>query len=132
MSILDSIPLPFIIPGRIGIVGVCGSGKSSLAQRLRGSGYDARECLQEHSFIADMWRRITRPEILVYLYASHRVVLERLETYLDDISYSEELRKLAHARLRANLWLSTDHLNLDSVYHAVLSFLLTRRVSTLV
>ena len=45
----------------IAIVGVCASGKSTLAKALRERGYNARQVLQEHSYVPYMWQRITRP-----------------------------------------------------------------------
>ena len=54
----------------IGIVGPCGAGKTTLAQGLRGKGYRARAIVQEHSYVQDMWQRITKPDILIFLQAS--------------------------------------------------------------
>jgi len=52
---------------RIVVVGPCGSGKTTLVEALRELGYEARECVQEHSHVADMWRRISRPDVLIFL-----------------------------------------------------------------
>ena len=66
-----------LIPGRIAVVGVCASGKSTLVAALCTLGYDARQCGQEHSHVPDMWQRLSRPQVLVYLHGSDGVVLSR-------------------------------------------------------
>src|SRR5450756_723826 len=98
MGRMAAIVIPPAVDGRIAVVGVCGSGKSTLAAALRLHGYDARECAQEHSYIPDMWQRISRPQVLVYLAASLNVVLSRLCSYVTVELYQEQLTKLAHAR----------------------------------
>ncbi len=51
---------------RIVVVGPCGSGKTTLVDRLRSQGYDARVVAQEHSIIRDLWRR-RHPDVVVAL-----------------------------------------------------------------
>ena len=51
----------------IAVVGVCAAGKSTLVQALRAEGFNARQVLQEHSYVPNMWQRITNPDLLIYL-----------------------------------------------------------------
>ena len=61
----------------IGIVGPCGSGKSTLFDGLEKHGYTCRHIAQEHSFVQDMWQVIAKPELLIYLNASFSVSTAR-------------------------------------------------------
>ena len=51
---------------RVVLVGICGSGKTVLAQALRRLGYEVRECGQEHSGVPYMWQVMSRPDVLIY------------------------------------------------------------------
>ncbi|MBU0511729.1 MAG: hypothetical protein KJ638_08520, partial [Chloroflexi bacterium] len=55
----------------IGVVGACGSGKSSLVAGLSEHGYHAHHIAQEHSFVPDMWQRLTKPDVLIFLNISY-------------------------------------------------------------
>ena len=60
-------------PGKsplIGVVGPCGSGKSTLIAGLEKHGYACRHIAQEHSYVPAMWQIITKPDVLIYLHAS--------------------------------------------------------------
>ncbi|MEW5987458.1 MAG: hypothetical protein AB1791_12560 [Chloroflexota bacterium] len=111
---------------QIAIVGPSASGKSTLVAALRAAGYDARHVAQEHSYVPALWRRITRPDVLIYLDANDQTVRARrphsLETphWLDD-----ERRRLAHARAHCDLYLPTDYLSPAQVQEKVLDFLQT-------
>jgi adenylate kinase family enzyme len=48
-------------PLLIGLVGVCASGKTTLAKILEEKGYHCRHISQEHSYVPDMWQRLTHP-----------------------------------------------------------------------
>ena len=61
-----------MFPMRVVLVGICGSGKTTLAQGLRRLGYEVKECGQEHSEVPYMWQVISRPDVLIYLDASER------------------------------------------------------------
>jgi hypothetical protein len=54
----------------IAAVGPCTSGKSTLVRALRERGYNAREVVQEHSYVPAMWQVFAQPDILIYLYIS--------------------------------------------------------------
>ncbi len=115
---------------RIKVVGPCASGKTVLVERLRAAGYDAHQCLQEHSYVPDMWRRIDPPEVLIFLDAE----LSTLRRRRPRSDWSPELlreqhRRLAHARAHCDLYLATDRLTPEEVYARVRAFLEARRRS---
>ena len=61
----------------IGVVGPCAAGKTTLIAALKQSGYKARHIAQEHSYVQDMWQRLTRPNLLIFLDASYPVTCRR-------------------------------------------------------
>ena len=107
----------------IGIVGPCGAGKTSLARRLRARGYRTRAISQEHSFVPDMWQRITQPDILIFLQASHPVGGMRRKLDWTVSEWEEQQRRLSHARAHADLYLDTDPLGISDVLEQTLAFL---------
>jgi len=110
-------------PILIGVVGPCAAGKSTLIAGLEGYGYQARHIAQEHSFVQDMWKRLTNPDVLVFLQASYPVTCQRRSLNWTEADYAEEQRRLSHARLNADLFVETDKLSVDEVLQHVLSFL---------
>jgi thymidylate kinase len=107
---------------RVLIVGVCSSGKSTLEAGLVALGYEARSCVQEHSYVPEMWQT-TRPDLLVYLDASAETLRRRGEAALSEAALEEQRQVLAHARAHAELYLRTDHLSADQVLRKVRRFL---------
>jgi cytidylate kinase len=107
----------------IGVVGVCASGKSTLIQALKARGYNARHIAQEHSYVKDMWRRITNPDLLIFLDASYEKTRERRQMNWAETDWTEQHRRLAHAREHADFYLPTDALSIDQVLEAVIAFL---------
>ncbi len=61
----------------IGVVGPCAAGKSTLIAGLTRLGYRTRHIAQEHSYVKDMWQRLTNPDILVFLDASYPTTCQR-------------------------------------------------------
>ncbi|MDP3047715.1 MAG: hypothetical protein Q8O07_09600 [Chloroflexota bacterium] len=112
---------------RVLIVGVCSSGKSALEAGLTALGYEARSCVQEHSYVPDMWR-MTRPDVLVYLNATVDTLRRRGEAELSEAALQEQRQFLAHARSHADLYLCTDHLSAEQVLRRVRRFL-DKRIS---
>lgn len=104
---------------KIAIVGPCASGKSSLAGALRARGLDARQIAQEHSYVPDMWARLTRPDILICLHASYEVCTRRKNLPWTVAEYEEQIHRLRHARQNCHLFLRTDRLSPDEVFRQV-------------
>jgi deoxyadenosine/deoxycytidine kinase len=99
----------------IGIVGPCGAGKTSLVLNLSPRYSRVRAIAQEHSYVPDMWRRITNPDILIYLDASYAMTIQRRHLDWTEEEYKIEIDRLAHARNHADIHIATDHLNLKEV-----------------
>ena len=91
---------------------------------LRALGYEARECVQEHSYVPSMWQRISRPDVLIYLDVSLPVI-ERRKPRSDwkQAVLDEQRRRLAHARRHCDLYVDTDELTAQQVLARVVGFL---------
>ena len=99
----------------IGIVGVCASGKSTLINNLQHLGYSCRHIAQEHSYVQDMWQRLTNPDILIYLSVSYEKTLERRKLNWNRHEYQVQLDRLAHARDNCDHIIETDGLSPEEV-----------------
>ncbi len=108
---------------RVGIVGPCGAGKTTLAAGLSRCGYEARVIAQEHSYVPDMWRRLTNPDVLIFLQASWAVCRARRNLNWTEAEWQEQQRRLSHARQHADCYLDTDSLTIEEVRQRVLAFL---------
>ena len=113
-------------PYLIGIVGPCGSGKTTLSDALDSLGYPVRHIAQEHSYVKDMWKRITDPDLLVFLNVSYAISQQRRPMNWTEADFNEQQRRLSHAREHANLYLETDALSIEEVRERVLAFLKTQ------
>ncbi len=107
----------------IGIVGVCTSGKSTLIEGLATQGYHARHIAQEHSYVKDMWKRITNPDLLIFLDASFAVTCQRRILDWTEKDYAEQQHRLAHAHEHADFYLDTSTLSPEEVLARALKFL---------
>ena len=96
-------------PLRVVITGVCGSGKSVLAEGLKAMGYDAQAVAQEHSLVPELFLH-PQPDVVIYLDASDATVAERKETGWEPHQLAEQRRRLKLARERADIRLNTDGL----------------------
>ncbi len=112
-------------PGKplVGVVGPCGSGKSTLIEGLERYGYPCRHIAQEHSHVQAMWRIISKPDLLIYLHASFPVSTTRRRLNWQERDYLEQLRRLADARENAQLIIDTDTLTPAEVLRKALDFL---------
>ena len=108
---------------RIAVVGPCGAGKSTLVERLQGRGYHIRSVSQEHSYIPDMWRRVARADILIYLDAALETIAKRREIDWGQERLDQLNARLHHARAHADFYLPTDDLTAEGVAEKVAAFL---------
>ena len=107
----------------IGIVGPCGSGKSTLITGLNQHGYTCRHIAQEHSYVPAMWQIITKPNILIYLHASFQISTARRKLNWVESDHTEQLRRLSHAREHAHIIINTDDLTPIQILQQTLDFL---------
>jgi cytidylate kinase len=107
----------------IGVVGPCGSGKSTLIRGLEKRGYACRHIAQEHSYVQAMWQKISKPDVLIYLSASFPVSSARRKLNWQKKDHEEQLRRLDHARQHASLFIDTDQLTPEQVLQRVLKYL---------
>lgn len=106
--------------GGIAIVGPCAAGKTTLARGLQAHGWPARQIAQEHSYVADMWKRLSRPDLLVFLDASFETCTARKQLNWTGAEYREQLRRLVHARQHCDVYLNSDALGPEQVLAEVL------------
>jgi deoxyadenosine/deoxycytidine kinase len=107
----------------IGVVGPCGSGKSTLIAAIESHGFACRHIAQEHSYVKDMWKRITNPDVLIFLQASFPVCTARRQLNWNEADFAEQQRRLVHALEHADLVVDTDSLSPQDVARYVLEFL---------
>jgi len=110
----------------IGVVGPCGSGKSTLIAGLEEHGYACRHIAQEHSYVPTMWQVISKPAILIFLHASFPVSTTRLKLNWQLKDYDEQFRRLSHAQEHAHIIIYTDDLTPDQVLQKALDYLKER------
>ena len=107
----------------VGVVGVCASGKSTLIKGLTQIGFSMKHIAQEHSYVKDMWKRITNPDALIFLDASFPVTLSRRQFNWTEEDWIEQQRRLIHARQNADLVINTEYLSVDEVLQSAIKFI---------
>lgn len=107
----------------IGVVGPCAAGKTTLIAALKTRGYQVKHIAQEHSYVANMWKRLSNPDTLVYLDVSFPLTVERRNLDWTRKEYNAQLHRLRHARTHADYYLNTDELSLQEVLDLVLNYL---------
>ena len=90
---------------------------------LKRHGYLIRHIAQEHSYVPDMWKRLTNPDLLIYLDVSYENSIIRRKLDWTNEEYLEQLHRLRHARQNADLYVDTNLLNLEEVLDRVISFI---------
>jgi hypothetical protein len=108
---------------KIGLVGVCGSGKTTLTNGLKPYYTNVRQIAQEHSYVQDMWSRLVNPDILIYLHASYSTTLHRKQFSWSEKDYQKQIQRLLHAHQHADLKIDTDNLTPDEILLRVLDVL---------
>jgi cytidylate kinase len=106
----------------IGVVGPCAAGKSTLIAGLTRLGYRSRHIAQEHSYVKDMWLRLTNPDVLVFVDASYPTTCLRGQLDWTKAEWQEQQHRLRHAREHAGLYLDTDNLSAEQVLEQVVEF----------
>ncbi|MCX6054889.1 MAG: hypothetical protein NTZ74_08255 [Chloroflexi bacterium] len=108
-------------PPLIGVVGVCASGKSTLIANLTKLGFNCRHIAQEHSYVKNMWKRITNPDILIYLEVSYKLTCERKNLTWAEGEYLEQVDRLKNALENADIIIFTDSLNSQELTELAIS-----------
>ena len=103
----------------IGVVGPCAAGKSTLIAGLEQMGYRTRHIAQEHSYVKDMWLRLTNPDLLVFLDASYTSTIQRRQLDWSEADWQEQQQRLQHARANADIYVETDKLSAQQVLERV-------------
>ena len=107
----------------VGIVGPCGAGKSTLIAGLAQNNILARHIAQEHSYVPDMWLRLTKPDFLIYLDASYPIATKRRKLNWTEAEYRQQVERLTHAKAHASLYIQTDLLSPDEILTKVINFI---------
>lgn len=110
---------------KIAIVGPCSSGKSTLKKRLLSEGFfNIRNPTQEHSYVPDMWQRISNPDLLIYLDVDYSTTLKRRPHIdLGPQRVERQNERLSHAREHADFYIDTSSHTPEEIQAKVLSFL---------
>ena len=94
-----------------------------MIKNLAALGYNCRHIAQEHSYVADMWQRLTHPDYLVYLEVSFSNTISRRNLNWTLVEYQEQIFRLRHALAHANLIVPTDELTSNQVVDFVVAAL---------
>lgn len=106
------------------VVGACASGKSSLVAALRLAGYEARHVAQEHSYVPNMWQRISHPDVLIYLDVDLEAIRNRRPRLDFELKHLvEQKQRLSHAQEHCSLYINTSTKSLDEVQQLAFNYL---------
>jgi hypothetical protein len=89
---------------------------------MEARGFHMKHIAQEHSYVKDMWKRITNPDILIFLDVSYPLTLERRRLDWSEADWAEQQRRLSHAREHADLYINTNELNIEQVLEIAIAF----------
>ncbi|MBE2223977.1 MAG: hypothetical protein IAF02_20720 [Anaerolineae bacterium] len=111
-------------PVLIALVGPCASGKSTLGRALRAAGYLVKQPSQEHSYVQNMWQRLTKPDLLIYLDLNFESLLRRRpKNHGGPERLAEQHQRLAHAYEHCDFYVDTSELTPEEIQEKVFSFL---------
>ena len=108
----------------IGVVGPCAAGKTTLIEGLLKRGYKAKQIAQEHTYVPDMWLRLSKPDMLIFLDVSYTNTLKRKNLNSSLQEYNKQHERLKHAQDHADLYINTDGLTPQQVLSTVLDLLM--------
>ena len=94
--------------------------RPELAQIWGYRGYQARHNAQEHSYVQDMWKQISNPDILIYLDVSFEISMKRTDSNWSRVIYDNQIQRLVHAKKHTDLYINTDDLSTEQVLELVL------------
>jgi thymidylate kinase len=70
-----------------------------------------------------MWKRITNPDILIFLDASYSVTVQRRHLNWLEADWAEEQHRLRHAREHADHIIQTDDRDPQQILEEVITFI---------
>lgn len=104
------------------VVGVCGSGKTTLVKNLQKNSIDAYNVAQEHSCIKQLWKH-KKPDKVIMLDASYDVIQQRRGVLWGKETLKEQHQRLQDALNNSDLLIKTDDLTIAEVADIALKFL---------
>jgi len=107
----------------IGVVGPCTSGKTTLVDALQEQGINARHIAQEHSSSPQLWHKLARPDLLIYLDVTQEAAAERRPGMSNPNWLVKQHDRLKHAHRHADLYLMTANKTPSQILTEVLHFL---------
>jgi ABC-type cobalamin/Fe3+-siderophores transport system ATPase subunit len=112
-------------PIKVGIVGPCGSGKTTLIRllQIRRTDLELHHIAQEHSYVPTMWKKIVSPDILIYLDVSFSEATNRRRLNWSQSEFQEQISRLGDAKNHADFILQTDMLSATEVADRVSDFI---------
>ena len=82
---------------------------------------------QEHSYVADMWQRISKPDVLIYLDVSYANSMQRRPMNWKEADFIEQVHRLQHARQHASLYIDSNELSPGEVLQKVIDYLTSNK-----
>lgn len=104
------------------VVGVCGSGKTTLVKNLRDNGINAYNVAQEHSCIKKLWKH-KNPNKVIMLDATYETIQKRRGVLWGKETLFEQHDRLKDAKNNTDLFIKTDDLTIAEVTNVALMFL---------
>lgn len=89
---------------------------------MEARGFRVRHIAQEHSYVKDMWKRITNPDVLIFLDVTYPLTVQRRKLDWSEADWAEQQRRLSHAREHADLYINTDDLSIEQVLEIAITF----------